>query len=363
MTALRNASPSGKAPPALRQAPAQCQDPIHQRAFLAKERVHFHRRLVLRFAVRFREFDPLVEPDREFRLGRLPALGHAHRISARHHAGPTNTGVGDLRRRRHAGRFFAHAPDNAIQSGPLAGRQLIHHPTGRIQHLDFHLAEEMARALVIGNNGCVGRIVPDESGAAACPAALRINALLHGTRRYKERLLSEQIGGKRTQRSDVVNDPDASSVRSQDEVVLPRMNRQVAHRHRRETASLELRPGLAAIDRNKEPELRAEEEQVLLDEVLLDDVGVAANAFGILRIHAAPSRSCRNRWCDKRTAPCRPTCGDRTRRKRCRRRNCSPAPSSPTNSWQALDVSDDVAPGLAAIARELNVAIVRPRPR
>src|SRR5687768_10719269 len=120
----------------------------------------------------------------------------------------------------------------------------------------------MVRTLVIGNNGCIGRIVPDERSAATRPAALRINALLHRTRGNKARFLPEQIGTERTQRRDVVNDPDAASVGPQNKIVFARMDRQVAHRHRWKSASLELRPGFAAIDRNKEPELRAEEEQV-----------------------------------------------------------------------------------------------------
>ena len=61
------------------------------------------------------------------------------------------------------------------------------------------------------------------------------------------------------------------------ETHLARMDRQIAHRHRRKAAPLELRPGFAAVDRDKQPELGAEEEQVLLDQVLLDDVRVAAH--------------------------------------------------------------------------------------
>ena len=58
---------------------------------------------------------------------------------------------------------------------------------------------------------------------------------------------------------------------------------QVAHRDRREVAALELRPALAAVDRDPQPELGAEEQQVLLDRVLLDHVRVAADALSARR--------------------------------------------------------------------------------
>ena len=54
--------------------------------------------------------------------------------------------------------------------------------------------------------------------------------------------LAESRGRQRAQRREVVDDPDAAAVRREHEVVIARLDRDVAHRDRREVAALELRP-------------------------------------------------------------------------------------------------------------------------
>ena len=54
------------------------------------------------------------------------------------------------------------------------------------------------------------------------------------------------------------------------EIVVARMDGEVAHRDGREVAALVLRPLLAAVERDPEAELGAEEEQVAVHEILLD---------------------------------------------------------------------------------------------
>ena len=56
--------------------------------------------------------------------------------------------------------------------------------------------------------------------------------------------------------------------------MLARMNREVAHGHVRQVRR-ELRPLPAAVERDEQPELGADEQQIRVDEILLDDVGVA----------------------------------------------------------------------------------------
>ena len=190
----------------------------------------------------------------------FPRLRHAHGVNARQQTRAANAGIGDLRRGRNARRFFVHAPDDAIQSGALARGNLIHHPARGVQHFDLQLAEEMARTLVVGDHGRLRRVVADKDGGAIRPAAVRLDALLHRPRRNKARLLFQQVGRQRAQRRDVVDDPDAATVRPEDKIVIARMNRQVAHGDGRETAAFELRPGFAAIDGNKQTELGPEEQ-------------------------------------------------------------------------------------------------------
>ena len=70
---------------------------------------------------------------------------------------------------------------------------------------------------------------------------------------------------------------------AENELVVARMNRDVAHCHRGKATALELRPALAAIDRNEETELGSEEEQVRLDQIFFDHVRVTLNAGELLR--------------------------------------------------------------------------------
>ena len=65
----------------------------------------------------------------------------------------------------------------------------------------------------------------------------------------------------------------------QHEIVVARLNGEIAHRHRGQLASLELRPVRAAIDRDPQPEFGAEKQQPRIDAVLLDDVGVTTHAL------------------------------------------------------------------------------------
>ena len=148
------------------------------------------------------------------------------------------------------------------------------------------------------------------------------------------------------------------------EIVFARLDGEIAHRHRRETAAFELRPGLAAIDRDKKSKLGPEKQQIRLHDIFLDDVGVSANTFGVLRASTSGSPGLADsQSCGKRRARYRRRYGDRKRRRRCRRRSYWPAPSCTQEFWRkAGNVANDVVPGLRAIARDLQVAIVRPDP-
>ena len=218
----------------------------------------------------------------------------------------------------------------------------------------------MAAALVIRNHGVVGRIRSHERRVAVRPPAARLQPLHRGPGRKERGGAREHRGRERAQRRDVVDDPNAAAVRGDHEIVVARMDREIAHRHRGQVPTLVARPLLAAVERHPQPELGAEEQQVLVDEIFLDHVGVAA--------HRAVGR-------DERR-PRRPVVGrlvgvgphvaegveverrvDRARVEmpRLDRRD-------PRVLRQARDVGDDVGPRLAAVFRHLQVAVVRPRP-
>src|SRR5207247_10692224 len=75
----------------------------------------------------------------------------------------------------------------------------------------------------------------------------------------------------------------ASAVRCQNQLVVARMNCQIANGSGREMIAFELCPVFSAVDRDPKSELCAEKQQIRFYQVLLDDVRVATNAFDVLR--------------------------------------------------------------------------------
>ena len=78
----------------------------------------------------------------------------------------------------------------------------------------------------------------------------------------RTRRLCASVAASASQRRDVVHDPDPATVRRDHEIVIARMDREVAHGDRRQVATLVPRPVLAAVHRDPEAELRPEEEEL-----------------------------------------------------------------------------------------------------
>ena len=178
-------------------------------------------------------------------------------------------------------------------------------------------------------------------------------------RRNKRNVLLQQIRSQRAQRCDVINNPDPAAVGRQNKFVVARLNRQIAYGNGREMVAFKLRPAFSSVDRNPKSELGAEKKKIRLNQVLLDDVRVTANAFRVL-------------WCNKR----RPrfavvSCLENVRLHLAKgmpiKRGISGAgvevarldPAYPRILGQTGDVTDDICPSLAAVARELKIAVIR----
>ena len=300
----------------------------------------------------------MIEPDRDFRLVNLAILGQPHCVGARQQTRALRTGEGQLCSRRHPRRLAAHAPDHTIQPAPLARRQGVDDLAAGIEHFELELAEQVPRFLVVGDNRALRRIVADEYGVAIGPAAVGLDPLLHRTRGDERRFAVQQGRVHRTQRRDVVDNPDAPAVRGEHEIVGVRLDRQIAHRDVRHLAALELRPAHAGVDRDVEPELRAHEQQAGILEVFLDDVGVAAYAFGIgRRDQRGPGPSVIRGLVDigrhvAERVPVERGVG--------RTGSVPPGfdPAHPRVSRQVRHFAGDVRPGLAVVARELQIAVV-----
>ena len=149
-------------------------------------------------------------------------------------------------------------------------------------------------------------------------------------------------------------------MRAQHEVGIAVLDRDVAHRDAREVAALEFRPVAAAVGRDPEAHFRADEQQVAVDRIFLHDVRIAAQAL-LLAADLLPGLAEVARAVDVGIEVAERVAIER----RVRGRAVVAARldgADPRILRQALHVADDVRPGLAAIARELHVAVVGAHP-
>src|ERR1043166_6941030 len=71
-------------------------------------------------------------------------------------------------------------------------------------------------------------------------------------------------------------------MRGENQIVIPRVNRQVANGNGRKIVAFKLGPAFSAINRNPESKFRAAEEKIWLNQIFFDYVRVTTNAFRIL---------------------------------------------------------------------------------
>ena len=162
------------------------------------------------------------------------------------------------------------------------------------------------------------------------------------------------------ERRDVVDDPDPASVRREDEVVVARMDLEVADRDVGEVPALELRPRGAAVRRDPEAELGPEEKERRVDRVFLDHVRVSADPVlgpgdprpGLSEVGRAVG--------ERPHVPEHVEVEGRVSGPR-----LEPARLDPADPWllrQSPDVADDVRPVGAAVAGQLQVSVGSSRP-
>src|SRR5438045_7490763 len=127
----------------------------------------------------------------------------------------------------------------------------------------------MPFALIIVDHGSVRRILANKNRVAIGPSTLALYALLDGPRRNESNILLQQIRRQRAQRRNIVHYPNAAAMRGKNHIVVPRVDCEVANGNGRKMVAFELRPAFSAIDGNPEPELRANEKKIGLNQVLL----------------------------------------------------------------------------------------------
>src|SRR3954462_9102448 len=135
----------------------------------------------------------------------------------------------------------------------------------------------MPLALIIVDHGGIRRILANENRVAVCPSPLTLDALLDRSSRNERNILLQQIRSQRAERRDVIYYPDATSMRGENQIIVPRVNCQVANGNGRKMVPFKLRPACSAIDRNPESKFRTEEKKIGLDQVFFNHVRVSTN--------------------------------------------------------------------------------------
>ena len=141
------------------------------------------------------------------------------------------------------GGLRAHRPVDVIDAAADAGGNRVDHLAVVADHFDGELAEQMARLLVVDDVGAVARIRTGERCIAFAPAAERGDALLDRFARQEGRFGVQHFRIERAQRREVVDDPDAASVRGEHHRRIAFLEIEIAHGDGREIVALELRPG------------------------------------------------------------------------------------------------------------------------
>src|SRR5664280_2743228 len=332
---------------------------VHDVAHAPEERVRLHRGVVLGLAVRWREWRARVERDDERRFDDLRALREAHRVRAGQDARARGAARGGGRR-RDARRLLLHGPQDAVDALALPRGRRVDDAARGVEDLELHPPERVARLLVIGDDGGGRRVRPRVRGVAFRPAARAERLLPHGAPRKERDVLLERLRREGAERREVVHDPDPAPVRRDDEVLLARLEREVADGDGREIAALELGPGLPRVERDPEPELGPEVEEAGPDGVLLDHVRPAADAR-----RRAGDPLPRLPGVARRVDPRRHVAEGVPVERRVRgavRVRSGLDPRDPARGRQARNVLHEVRPRRAAVARELEVAVVGPDP-
>src|SRR3569623_1975111 len=333
---------------------ARGSDALDELAHVADQRVRLHHRVEVRLAIGERVRRAAIEGDHELRRLDVGAAGEAHRVRARHDARALRAAERDLRGARNPRRLDAHVPHDAVDTGMLRRRDRVDDVALGVEYLELDRAVDVARAQVVLDHRALRRIVAGERRVAVGPAAARRPALLRrAAGKECGRMLQRRIR-ERTQWREIVDDPDAAAVRRDDQIALARVNLDLAHRDVGEVVTLELRERLAAVDRDPQAELGAEEQQIFLDRVFLDRVRVAANVIGA---EARPGLAVVGRAIDTRRHVAERVAIDRrVRGRRLDARGLDPA--DPRILRQPGDVAAAVRPRLAAGARELQIPVV-----
>src|SRR5439155_18386378 len=105
------------------------------------------------------------------------------------------------------------------------------------------------------------------------PAASAFDPLLHRAGWNKGNILVQQVRRQRVQRGDVVYDPNATTVGRENQIVVTRVDSEIADGNSGKMVAFELRPIFSSIDRDPKAKFGAEKEEIGFDRTFLNHVG------------------------------------------------------------------------------------------
>ena len=164
--------------------------------------------------------------------------------------------------------LVAQVPLHAVDAGGGGAAQRAHHFTRPVRHPHRHLAGPV-RAQPVVDRCAVGRVRPlahvdvGGLGAGAIVEAVRVAGL-------EEVNVGRGHGvGHLLERRDVVHDPEAAPVRSDDQVIEMLLHDEAVHGRRREVVPEQL-PCVAVVERDVDAVLGPQEDESVTDGVLVD---------------------------------------------------------------------------------------------
>src|SRR5439155_1887512 len=181
-------------------------------------------------------------------------------------------------------------------------------------------------------------------------------------RSNKGNILVQQIRRQGAQWRDVVYDPNATTVGRENQIVVTRVDSEIADGNSGKMVAFELRPIFSSIDRDPKAKFGAEKEEIGFDRIFLDHMSVSTDAFRVLRGHERrPGFAVIRRFENIR----RHVAKSMPIKRRVSRAGSEIArldPVYPGILWQTGNVTNNVCPSLTTVMRELEVAVVRADP-
>ena len=189
-----------------------------------------------------------IGDQREWHRIDLIVLGHLDGIGARQDAWTICSAERRARGGRNSGRRQTHRPCHSAQAASLGARNRADSFAARIEHLDLHVAEDVTLLQVVSDHRRVRRIVANERSIAVHPPALRRNLLHCRSRTHEHDILHEGRRRQCAERCDIVDDPDAATVRCDHQIIIARLDCQIPHGDRGKVSALVARPLGATIE-------------------------------------------------------------------------------------------------------------------